>query len=92
MDEEKTWSQIIRKETGKNITEKPLTKCQTIDSSSILFLQKRIIELEKTVIEQKKMIDEFLADPVQYIWWPFFSVYIIEIKVVTKIEVHIFAI
>ena len=43
------------------------TRLQLLDSSQILALEKRIIELEKTLHAKETMMDEFLADPVQFI-------------------------
>lgn len=37
------------------------------DSSRIVALEKRILHLERTLRAKESMIDEFLADPVQFI-------------------------
>ena len=37
------------------------------DSSRIQALEKRIVHLERTLNAKESMIDEFLADPVQFI-------------------------
>ena len=43
------------------------TKNQKLNSSRILALEKQIIELEKALHTKEIMIEEFLADPVQFI-------------------------
>ena len=43
------------------------TKFQSVNSKQILALEKRIIELEKTLHAKEIMMNEFLADPVQFI-------------------------
>ena len=43
------------------------TRLQSVDSSQILALEKKIIELEKTLHAKETMMNEFLADPVQFI-------------------------
>ena len=43
------------------------TRSQSVNSKRILALEKRIIELEKTLHAKEIMMNEFLADPVQFI-------------------------
>ena len=69
--ESKLKTQVEEQETDdrsrETMNKSTQTRLQSVDSSQILALEKRIIELEKTLHAKETMMDEFLADPVQFI-------------------------
>ena len=66
-DEKRRFADKKKKDVSKQILNKSTQTSDLEDSSRIVALEKRILHLERTLHAKESMIDEFLADPVQYI-------------------------